>query len=159
MRRLFIGVGALIVVVVVAACGGNGSSDTARSTTPTTAAPAGTGTTFSGRDSGEFCGLVRTYRDRLSGLTAANTTQAQVRQLATDLDSAIQQAVVVAPAEIKTDVTLVANAAADYLAALQRAGYDFAKMPQDAAAKFQAPDVVAASGRLQDYSRSVCGTG
>ena len=158
MRRLFIGLGALIVVII-AACGGDGSSDSARSTTPTTAAAAGTGTTFSGRDSGQFCDLVRTYTARLSGLTAANTTQAQLRQLATELGSAIQQAVVVAPAEIKTDVTIVARAASDYLAALQKAGYDFAKMPQDAAAKFQAPDVVAASGRLQDYGRSVCRTG
>lgn len=157
MRRLFIGPAAL-AMMVVAACGGDSSSDTQSSTTPTTAAPAGSGSSFSGRDSDQFCALVRTYTDRLSGLSRANTTAAQVRQLATELGSAIQQAVAVAPTEIKADVTLVSRAATDYLAALQKAGYDFGKLPQDAAARFQAPDVAAASGRLQDYSRSVCGT-
>jgi hypothetical protein len=160
MRRL----GALAAVVVAAAvvggCGGSGSKSSKSSKTlPTqsTATGATTAPTFSGAGSARFCELVRTYRDRLAGLTGPSSTPAQRRQFGQELGPAIRQAVAVAPAEIKADVTLVAGAATDYLAALEKAGYDFGKVPPDALERFQAPDVMAASSRLEAYSRNVCG--
>ena len=157
MRRLPIGI-ALSAVLVVTGCGGGDSDETAPTTPPTTVAQATT-PTFSGSGSGQFCELVKTYSDRVSGLSRATTTPAQVRQLATELGSAIQQAVAVAPGEIKSDVTLLAAAATDFLAGLQRAGYDLNKVPPEGLQKFQAPDVQAATQRLTAYGQSVCGTG
>ncbi len=157
MRRLPVGI-AVFAVAVLSACGG-GDSDEAASTTAPTAAPATPPPTFSGAGSAQFCALVKTYSDRLGGLSRADSTPAQVRQFATELGSAIQQAVAVAPTEIKADVTLVAAAATDYLAGLQRAGYDLNRVPPEALQKFQAPDVQAATQRLQVYGQTVCGTG
>ena len=157
MRKLWSGV-VLSLLLVVTGCGGGGSDETAPTTPPTTSVAATT-PTFSGQGSGQFCELVRTYNDRVSGLSRATSTPAQVRQLATELGSAIRQAVAVAPAEIKSDVTLVAAAATDLLAGLQRAGYDLNKLPPESLQKFQAPDVQAATQRLTAYGQSVCGTG
>ncbi len=153
MRRLWAGM--LLSVVLVAGCGGGDSDESA----PTTAPADATAPTFSGAGSAEFCGLVNTYTDRLTGLSRATSMPVQVRQFATELGPAIQQAVAVAPAEIKADVTLVAAAATDYLAGLQRAGYDLNRVPPEALQKFQAPDVQAATQRLQVYGQTVCGTG
>ena len=157
MRRLPIGI-ALSAVLLLSGCGGGDSEETAPTTPPTTSA-ATTTPTFTGSGSGQFCQLVTTYSDRAAGISRATATPAQVRQLATELGTAIQQAVSVAPPEIKSDVTLVAAAASDYLAGLQRAGYDLNKVPPESLQKFQAPDVQAASQRLTAYGQSVCGTG
>ncbi len=154
--RLSIAIAAL-VVAGVSGCSSGGSSRTEGSTLATTATTATTSPGSSGANA-RFCDLFRTYSDRLSGLSRSNTTPAQVRQLAQELGSAIREAVAVAPAEIKADATLVAAAANDYLTALQQAGYDFDKVPPEAAAKFQAPDVAAAFGRLQAYGTTACGT-
>jgi hypothetical protein len=157
LRKLPLGL-ALSAVLVLTGCGGGDSDETATTTPPTTTAQA-TAPTFSGAGSGQFCQLVATYSDRVSGLSRATSTPAQVRQLSNELGSAIQQAVAVAPAEIKADVSLVAAAATDFLAGLQRAGYDLNKLPQESLQKFQAPDVQAATQRLTTYGQSVCGTG
>jgi len=154
MREPLVGVGRIVVAVVVAAiiagCGGGGS---AKSTTASTAA--GDSAT-QGPD--EFCGLIKTYSDRLAGLSQASSTPTQIRSFAQDLGSAITSAVAAAPADIKADVTVVAGAADDYLASLKSADYDLAKLPPDAAQGFQAPDVAAAAARLQTYSHDVCHT-
>jgi hypothetical protein len=157
LRRLPIGI-ALSAVLVLTGCGGDDSDETAPTTPPTTSAAATT-PTFSGSGSGQFCELVMTYSDRVSGLSRATSTPAQVRQLAGELGSAIQQAVAVAPAEIRSDVSLVAAAANDFLAGLQRAGYDMNRLPSESLQRFQAPDVQAATQRLTAYGQSVCGTG
>ncbi|MFN2609108.1 MAG: hypothetical protein ABR511_14645 [Acidimicrobiales bacterium] len=154
MRTVPLAAGALLALTL-AACGGGSTTTSATPTsatptTATTAAPTGQGS--------QFCSLIKTYRDRLAGLSGARSTPAQIRQFATDLGTAIQQAVAVAPAEIKADATLVAGAAGDYLAALKAAGYDLSKLPSSASARFSAPDVAAASTRLQDYANRTCGT-
>ncbi len=154
MRKPWAGPGRTVVAVVVAAiiagCGGGGST---KSTTASTTAG-----DSAAQGSDEFCGLIKTYSDRLAGLSQASATPAQIQSFAKDLGSAIKSAVAAAPADIKADATVVAGAADDYLASLESANYDMAKLPPDAAQGFQAPDVAAAAARLQTYSHDVCHT-
>lgn len=157
MRRLPLGM-ATLAVLLLAACGGGGSDDSS-SPTVVTAPPASTAPTFSGSGSSQFCQLANTYRDRVASLGGATTTAAQVRQLVTELSSAIDQAVAVAPPEIKADVTILAAAARDYAAGLRQAGYDIGKVPDSALQKFRAPDAQEASSRLQAYDETVCRKG
>lgn len=156
MRKLPLAI-ALVAVLVLAGCGGDDSDESAPTTVADTAAS--TAPTFTGSGSGEFCQLVNTYRERFTGINQASATPAQLRQLATEAGSAIQQAVATAPPEIKADVTVVAAAANDYLAKLRQAGYDLSKLPPDASARFQAPDVAAAAQRFTAYDQSVCKRG
>ncbi|MDQ6797122.1 MAG: hypothetical protein M3011_03690 [Actinomycetota bacterium] len=154
MRRILVGPGMIVVTTIVAAvisgCGGGGST---KSTTSPTTAAAGT----QAPDKEKFCELIRTYSVRLAALNQPNTTPAQIRSFAQDVGSSMQSAVAIAPAEIKSDTVIVAGAADDFLAALKSVDYDQAKLPPDAAKGFLAPDVVAAAGRFQNYSRDVCG--
>jgi len=150
-----VGPGTLVVTIIVATivsgCGGGGS--TKATTSPTTIADSS-----QAPDSEKFCGLIRTYSDRFAGVSQPGSTPAQIKTFAQDVESALQSAVAVAPAEIKSDTTVVAGAANGYLAQLKSVGYDLAKLPPDAANGFQAADVAAAAGRLQNYSTDVCGT-
>ncbi len=142
----------MIVAAALAGCGGGSdSSDTA----PTTAA--GASSTSGGEDGGQFCDLIKSYSDRLANLGQASANPDQLREFAEDVSSAIKGAVDAAPADIKPDVTVVAGAAENYLAALKEAGYDLAKVPPEAAQIFQAPDVAPAATRLQAYGQSACG--
>jgi hypothetical protein len=153
MRRIAIFVG--LLPLALAGCGGGGSSSTDAPAATSAPPPA---TAAAGAQGGRFCELIRTYSDRLSGLSAASSDKARIRQFATDLGSAIREAVTVAPPERKADSVLVAGAANDYLAALKSAGYDLSKVPPSATQRFQAPDVAAASDRLSTYARDVCRT-
>jgi FAD/FMN-containing dehydrogenase len=141
------GAGALV------ACGGGGSAKQA--STPTTVAAQAPA---SGPDSGKFCGLITDYSQRLAGLSQASSSPAQVRQLAQQVGTAIESAIAVAPADIKSDATVVAGAAKDYLAALEAAGYDLAKVPPEAAQRFEAPDVTVSATSLRAYASNVCGS-
>ena len=157
MGRLWAGVAALAAAVALVGCGGGGGSKESKALPTTTAAGATTAPTYSGTGSTPFCDLVRTYRDRLAQLSGPTATPAERRRFGQELGPAIRQAVAAAPAEIKSDVTLVAGAATQYLAALEKVGYDFGKVPPEALERFQAPDVMAASSRLEAYGRNVCG--
>ncbi len=155
MRNVLVGRGTIVVTMIVAAiisgCGGGGS--TKSSASPTTVAGGS-----QAPDSEKFCGLIRTYSDRFAGVSQPGSTPAQIKTFAQDVESALQSALAVAPAEIKSDTTVVAGAANRYLAQLKSVDYDLAKLPPEAANGFQATDVVAAAGRLQNYSHDVCGT-
>jgi len=141
----------MVVATIVSACGGGGS--TKSTTSPTTAAGGS-----QAPDREKYCGLIRTYSDRFAGVSQPGSTPAQIKTFAQDVESALQSAVAVAPAEIKSDTTVVAGAANGYLAQLKRVDYDLDKLPPDAASGFQAAEVAAAAGRLQTYSTNVCGT-
>jgi len=144
-------VATIALATALAGCGG-GSGSAKPVAAPTTVGPQAP----SGPDSGKFCSLIRDYSDRLGNLSQATTSPAQVRQLAQDIRAAIQAALPVAPPDIKSDATVIAAAADDYLATLKDAGYDLAKVPPDAVQRFRGPDVAPSATRLQVYSQSVC---
>ena len=155
MRRVFAAplmiVVAVVVLVGLAGCGGGDDSDD--NAAPTTA----TGAAAPGSPDGDFCDLIATYSERLAVLGQPSATPERIREVAEDGASAIQEAVAAAPADIKGDVTVVAGAAEEYLAALQNADYDLSKLPPEATGVFTAPDVSAAASKLQVYAQNTCG--
>ncbi len=158
MRRPLVVV--VLLTLVLAGCGGD--SDDAESAvepaTTTTTSAAGTGaadTNFTGEGSEAFCGLARTYSERLNKLATSDPTQ--LKPIADEAEAAIREARAAAPPEIRRDVEIVAAASTGFFQQLARVNYDITKMPPDAAAVFQQPEVQTATQRVEVYSQKVCG--
>jgi hypothetical protein len=155
------GAAAALAVALLAGCGGS-STDTATKASSTTAPVGGeaTATTapgYSGRGSARFCALLSTYSARLQDLGAKLGDPSQLKPYLQELSSDIKQAESAAPAEIKADVQLLAGVYNDFLAAVDKAGYDFTKVPAAAREKLQSAEVQAATARLSAYGTTVCG--
>jgi len=140
---------ALISAAALAGCG----SDDSDSSSPTTV-----GGPTTSLERGEFCDLIKTYSDRFTSLAGGSATPDQLQEIAEDAGSSIQTAIDSAPAELKTDVTVIAGAAEQYLLALKNVDYDMAKLPPDATQSFATPDLAASAARLTAYSQNTCGT-
>ncbi len=166
MRRYEVGLvaaGIVAFAVALAACEGGGGG----TASPTTATGIGPGasvpgtqpvdTRFTGEGSAEYCRLARSYQEASSRLAPGAT--ADLRQLFQNAARDIVQAVGVAPAEIKPDVTLVADGFSALVGALGEVDYDFTRLPPDLIVRFQSQDFVTASTRVGAYSRNVCGIG
>src|SRR5262245_31126475 len=157
MRRY---VALVFVAVMMAACGGKGGGSSSPTTAASSVSPGTPGTQpvdtkFTGEGSAEYWKLARSYQEASSKLgTNANP---DLRQLFSDAARDIQAAVAVAPAEIKSDVTLVAQGFAALVTALNNANYDFTKLAPDLIIRFQSQDFVAASTRVGAYAKNVCG--
>src|SRR5262245_52615988 len=161
MRRNAVGfVAAGIVAITLAACGGKGGGSASSTTTGASVSSGTPGTQpvdtkFTGQGSAEYCKLARTYQEASSKVGQGATPD--LRQLFQDAARDIQAAVAVAPAEIKPDVTLVAQGFAALVTALNNANYDFTKLSPDLILRFQSQDFVAASTRVGAYAKNVCG--
>lgn len=149
--------------LLVALTGCSSGSKSPKSS-PTTASPTASGptttlrpvdTSFTGQGSAAFCNLAKTYSDQSKTLSTA-TTPTQLRTTLRDGRAAIDQAVSAAPAEIKSDVAVLAAAFGDVVDAFDKAGYDPNKVPATALAKLQAPEFQTATIRLQAYLRTIC---
>ena len=152
---------ALVLASLVGGCGGSSKSSATRATTtaPVTAdTTVTTAPNYSGKDSAEFCALAATYPAKLQQLAAKVSDPSQLEPYLKELSNDVDEAVSVAPAEIKADMQLVARAVDGFVAAAARADYHFERVPADASARLQAPDVQAASARLSAYGSKVCGT-
>ena len=164
MRRTLAACG--LALLVLAGCSG-GDDDTA-TPAPSTTAPAAAGgpttslrtvdTNFTGQGSAEFCNLARTYTERSSQL-GPSATPAQLRTVAREGQTAINQALNAAPAEIKNDVQIIATAFGGLLTDLETANYDVTKVAPASFARLQAPEFGTASQRFQAYVRNVCKVG
>ena len=164
MRRTFAACG--LALLVLAGCSG-GDDDTATSA-PSTTAPAAAGgpttslrtvdTNFTGQGSAEFCNLARTYTERSNQL-GPNATPAQLRTVAREGQTAINQALNAAPAEIKNDVQIIATAFGGLLTDLEAANYEVTRVAPASFARLQAPEFATASQRFQAYVRNVCKVG
>lgn len=158
MRRAL--VTTVLLTLLLAACGGDSddagpAAVTTTTTTAGTATPGSIDTNFTGQGSEQFCGLARSYRERLDRLGTTDPTQ--LRGLANEAQTAIKEAQVAAPPEIKGDVQVVAAASLAFFEQLGRVNYDLTKMPPDAAAVFQRPEVQASTQRVGAYTEKVCG--
>jgi hypothetical protein len=161
MRRTLAACG--LALLVLAGCSGGDDNDAAPA--PTTIAAGGPSTTlrtvdtnFTGQGSAEFCNLARTYNDRFTQI-GANATPAQLRTVAREGQTAINQAVNAAPGEIKSDVQVIANAFGGLLTDLEAVNYDVTKVTPATFARLQAPEFATSSQRFQAYMRNVCRVG
>ena len=152
MRRLVVCVG-LAAVLGLTGCGGGDDDDAAPA--PTTAAPSTTALVGNDQAGTPFCGLARTYTEKFSTLLAVANDPVKLRAATTDAEAAIRQAQSQAPAEIKSDVTLVATTAGQVLAALQKNSFDLSKTPE--VSKLQEPAFQTSLANLNRYSRAHCG--
>jgi hypothetical protein len=152
MRRLVVSLG-LVAVLGLTGCGGGDDDDAAPA--QTTAAPTTTAAVGNDQAGTPFCGLARTYTEKFSTLIAVANDPAKLRAATTDAEAAIRQAQTTAPAEIKSDVGVVASTAKDVLAALQKNNFDLSKTPE--VSKLQEPGFTASLGNMNRYARAHCG--
>jgi len=148
-------------VLLVGGCNGGGGGDEAASTTSvpgprptTTVRPVDT--SFTGQDSAGFCGLARAYDERSTALGSSPTPE-QLRTAVQEGQAAISQAVGSAPAEIKSDVEVLAAAFGTVVKELETANFDARGVSPAAFQQMQAPEFQAATTRFQAYMRNVCG--
>ncbi len=152
---------AALFALVLAGCGGDDDSESSAPPTTTTTVAAGTATpgsidtNFTGEGGETFCNLARTYSQRLDKLGTTDPTQ--LKPVAEEAETAIREARAAAPAEIKGDVEVVAAASTAFFQQLARVNYDLTKMPPDAAAGLQKPEVQASAQRVEAYSQKICG--
>lgn len=153
MRRLFTSM-ALVAVLGVTACGGGDSDDDAAPAT--TAAPPPTTAVVGNDQAGTpFCGLARTYTEKFSTILASANDPVKLRAVTTDAEAAIRQAQSTAPAEIKSDVTVVATTARQVLNALQKNNFDLAGTSE--ITKLQEPAFQTSLANMNRYARAHCG--
>ena len=153
MRRLFLSVG-LAAVLGLTACGGGDSDDDAAPAT--TAAPPPTTAAVGNDQAGTpFCGLARTYTEKFSTILASANDPVRLRAVTTDAEAAIRQAQATAPAEIKSDVTVVATTARQVLTALQKNNFDLAGTSE--ITKLQEPAFQTSLANMNRYARAHCG--
>lgn len=168
---------------VLAACGGSSTSGSDVTTAATTAKAATTDTSsevttagsdttvaadFSGKGSGDICGMAREY-EKSSNLD--NIFQsADPTQMKKDLEltrKAMDDMTKTAPAEIKADVQKVTGAVLGMLDVLTKYNFDFVAMSKaietDPAVKsligggLESEGFEAASSRVEQYFEKVCG--
>jgi hypothetical protein len=151
MRRLVLTIG-LAAALALTGCGGGGDDDDAA---PTTVAPSTTALVGNDQAGTPFCGLARTYTEKFATLITVINDPAKLRAATTDAEAAIRQAQSQAPAEIRSDVTAVANAAKDVLAALQRNNFDIGRTSE--ISKLQEPAFQTSLANLNRYARAHCG--
>ena len=153
MRRVLVSVG-LVAVLGLAACGGGDSGDDAAPAT-TTAPPPTAAVVGNDQAGTPYCGLARTYTEKFSTLLTVANDPAKLRAATTDAESAIRQARTQAPAEIKADVTRVAETASQVLAALQKNNFDLGRTSE--ITKLQEPAFQASLANMNRYARAHCG--
>jgi len=148
-----------VAVLLLGACSGGGDDEAAPTSAPSTG-PATTArpvdTSFTGRDSAEFCNLARTYAERSTGV-ASSPTPEQLRTVVREGQAAISQAVGAAPTEVKNDVEVLAAAFGTLLDELEKVNFEGSRLPPTAFGQLQTPEFQAATTRFQAYTRSVCG--
>ena len=165
MRRTMMAAAVALVVLTGCSSGGSKQASSGSSTPTTTAAASGPTTTirpvntsFTGANSAQFCALAKTYNDSSASRNTA-TTPAQLKAVTQAGQTAINQAVTAAPAEIKPDVQVLSDAFNTLFTALNQVNFDATKLSASSLTALQTPEFQASTVRFQAYLKSVCGIG
>lgn len=147
-----------MALVAMTGCS-SGDDDSAPTPTSGAAGPTTTirpvDTSFTGENSAQFCALARTFTDRFASV-GSNPTPAQLRTVASEGQTAINQAVGAAPAEIKRDVEVIATGFTSFLAELEKVNFEAARLPPSAVQSLSAAEFQQSTTRFQAYYGSVC---
>jgi hypothetical protein len=102
---------------------------------------------------GDFCALIAKADNNQS---VAGTSVASIQAKIATARAEEQQALDIAPQDIKADVTLLFAASNAVYDALVNVNYDYSKLKATDMAPLEAADVVAAEKRLKTYTTTVC---
>jgi hypothetical protein len=149
-----------VALALLAGCSGDDQASPTSTSAPVATGPTTTirpvDTSFTGQNSAQFCTLAKTYNDRFSNFSTASTPS-QLRTVTQEGRTAITQAATAAPAEIKPDVQVIANAFTALFDELEKVNFDINKLSPTSLGSLQAPEFQASTTRFQAYLRSVCG--
>ncbi len=115
-------------------------------------------TRFTGEGSGEFCQFITTFTEGSQSLSP-NATPAELEAEFREALGAIDQAVSVAPAEIKGDVEVIADTFERVVTAVSTAGFQLDQVDASTLQELQSENFLDGVARLQAYLTSVCRTG
>ena len=71
--------------------------------------------------------------------------------------TSVAESATIAPAEIKRDVEVVADAFTTLVRELEAVNYDITRIPPAVALRFMSAELESASTRVEAYARNVCG--
>lgn len=149
---------AVTLTGALAACSGGGPAPP----TPTAAATSTTAPvppSFSGEGSERFCEQARVAEADLERLSTVGASPEAARAVFTSTAAAVRTLADVAPAEIAADARVMAGAYEDLVRGLEQVRWELARLPPEAAAKVDSPQVQVAGDRLRTYEQQVCGIG
>jgi hypothetical protein len=145
---------ALIGALALGACGDDGGTNDGSAATTTSRPTTTEVPTFTGDADSEFCALLRDVDLRtITGDGEGSSVEAAFQQLI-DL---FLDAELVAPPEIKPDMTLLGQGIFLLDQSLFDVGYDFDKLPDDVVRAVNDPAFAEAGARITAYRQQVCG--
>ncbi|MGH9225641.1 MAG: hypothetical protein ACRD2W_18070 [Acidimicrobiales bacterium] len=158
MRLARGGAAALVLLAGLGACSDGRGSE---SSSPTTAPLPGATTAVGGipAPAADYCGLARLYAKAFERFGQPGTSL-ELRSYYRDATAAMDQALPLAPAEIRSDLPVVADGLKALVAGLEGIGYDFSRvssLPPNLIARMMSQQLIQASTKVATYSRDTCG--
>ncbi len=147
--------------LVVGGCSGGSDDSKADNGNDKSAAssPSSTTTTtfkFEGNDSEAWCKADREVNEKLGTSLPTDATPAQQKERFEQTIAALEDLHQKASAEIKGSVATIRDAYRDLGPALEKVGYDPAKLDAETQAAVNTPEMQEAAARLGAYERQVC---
>jgi len=140
----------LTAVLALAGCAGD------KSATDASAVRGSTASSFNGAGSDQFCGLLKSFSEQTKSSTSSALDPIALRRLISQSQSTAQQAVSLAPSEIKADVTMLSGVYSDVLGAMEKSGLDVTKLDPAVLSRLSSSDVQAAASHVDTYLATVC---
>jgi len=154
-RARFVPVACLVAALPLAGCSDSKKGGGASSPTST---PTSVDTTFTGQGSAEFCQFITTFTEGSQNVSPT-ASPAELGASFQEALTAVNQAVAVAPTEIKGDVVALADTFETVVTAVSSAGFDLTKVDASALESLQSESFERAVTRLQSYLVEFCGAG
>ncbi len=150
----------LVALLTLGGCSDSDDGDDNAAATSTTAPAATTSTRtvdtrFTGEGSAEFCEFITAFTDSQQGVSASAAPEALEAAFAKSLDS-IDQAVEVAPPEIKPDVMRISDTFKTVQAAAAAVDFNVTNMSAADLGALQNEQFLDSVTRLQAYLTNVC---